>query len=117
MNPQESWSDLAREPSIDVKGLARIQERMPRLRVDVVLTDAHLDLTFGKGSLRIALDPASSSQPGERSGSAKILPPDAEAADAILAAVARAAEAEVPARPHEPGFRPAIAVTQHGVHV
>jgi tetratricopeptide (TPR) repeat protein len=117
MNPEESWSELAREPSIDVKGLARIQERLPRLRVDVVLTDAHLDLTFGKGSLRIELDPASSSKPGQRGGAARILPPDAQAADAILAAIARAAEAEVPARPHEPGFRPAVAVTQHGVHV
>ncbi len=117
MNPEESWSELARELAVDMKGLARIQERLPRLRVDVALTDAHLDLTFGKGSLSLDLGPASSSKPGHRSGTGTITPPDAEAADAVLAALARAAEAEVPARPHEPGFRPVIAIALHGVHV
>ena len=33
MNPEETWSELAREAAIDVKGLAKIQERTPRLRV------------------------------------------------------------------------------------
>src|SRR5690348_4389168 len=102
MNPEESWSELARDLAVDMKGLARVQERLPRLRVDVALTDARLDLTFGKGSLSLDLGPASSSKPGYRSGAGTITPPDADAADAVLAALARAAEAEVPARPHEP---------------
>lgn len=117
MNPEESWSELAREPSTDVKGLARIQERMPRVRVDVAITDARIDLTFGKATLGIDLEHPSSSKPGHRSGAGTITPPDARVADAVLAAVARAVEAEIPARPHVPGFRPAIAVKQQGVHV
>lgn len=118
MNPEESWSELAREPSIDVKGLARIQERTPRLRVDVAITDTRLDLTLGKATLRIdlGLDPAAASERGKRSGAGTIAPPEAKEADAILAAVARAAEAEVPARAHEPGFRAAIPVTVQATH-
>jgi len=116
MNPEESWSELAREPSSDQKSLAKIQERMPHLRVDVVLTDAQLRLGFGKSIVTIDLDAASSSRPGQRSGAGSITPPEAKAADAILAAVARVVEAEVPARPHEPGFRSPIAVTLTGVH-
>jgi hypothetical protein len=117
MTPEETWSELAREAAIDVKGLAKIQERLPRLRVDVTLADAALSLAFGKSTLHIDLDPASSSKPGHRSGSGKITPPDAKMADAILAAVAKAVEAEVPARPHEPGYRAPIAIALHGVHV
>src|SRR4029079_11875905 len=46
-----------------------------------------------------------------------ITPPDAKIADAILAAFAKAVEATVPTRPHEPGYRAPIAVSLHGVHV
>ena len=117
MNPEESWSELAREPSVDAKGLAKIQERMPHLRVDVALTDAQLRLGFGKSIVTIDLDPAEASRPGQRSGAGTMAPPEAKVADAVLAAVAKAVEAEVPARPHEPGFRAPIAVTLTGVHV
>jgi hypothetical protein len=116
MNPEGSFRELAHEPAIDVKGLAKIQEKTPRLRVDVAITDAHLDLTFGKSTLRIDLADSTADRPGHRSGSGQITPPDAKMADAILAALAKAVEAEVPARPHEPGYRPAIAVALHGVH-
>lgn len=117
MNPEESWSELAREPAIDTKGLAKIQERMPRLRVDVVLTDAQLRLAFGKSIVTIDLDPAQAGRPSHRGGSGTMAPPEAKAADAILAAVAKAVETEVPARPHAPGFRSPSAVTLTGVHV
>jgi hypothetical protein len=117
MKSEGTWSDLARDAAIDVKGLAKVQEKMPRVRVDVTLTDAQVDLAFGKTTLTIGLDPAVSSKAGHRGGAGTITPPDAKGADAILAAVVKAVEAEVPARPHEPGYRPAIAVTLHGVHV
>lgn len=117
MNPEGSFRELARDAAIDAKGLAKIQERMPRVRVDVAITDAHLDLTFGKNTLRIDLADTTSSKPGHRGASGRITPPDAKAADAILAAVAKAVEADVPARPHEPGYRPSIAISVHGVHV
>ena len=66
MNPEETWSELAREAAIDVKGLAKIQERMPRLRVDVTLADARIGLAFGKSTLVIALDQTSSSSDPRR---------------------------------------------------
>jgi tetratricopeptide (TPR) repeat protein len=116
MNPEESWSELAREPSSDMKGLAKIQERLPHLRVDVALTDAQLRLGFGKSIVTIELEAAASSRPGQRSGAGAITPPDAKATDAILAAIARVVEGEVPARPHAPGFRAPLAITVTGVH-
>ena len=116
MNPEGSFRELAHEAAIDAKGLAKIQEKTPRVRVDVALTDAHLDLTFGKSTLRIELSDATSSKPGHLRASGQITPPDAKMADAILAALARAVEAEVPARPHAPGYRPSIAIAVHGVH-
>jgi hypothetical protein len=116
MNPEGSFRELANEAAIDAKGLAKIQEKTPRVRVDVALTDAHLDLNFGKSTLRIELADATSSKPGHRSASGQITPPDAKMADAILAALAKAVEADVPARPHEPGYRPSIAISVHGVH-
>ncbi|MEP7120146.1 MAG: tetratricopeptide repeat protein [Byssovorax sp.] len=116
MNPEGTFRELALDAAIDAKGLAKIQEKTPRLRVDVALTDAHLDLTFGKSTLRIALADTTTSKPGHRSGAGRITPPDAKAADSILAAIARTVETTVPARPHEPGYRPAIAVALRGVH-
>ena len=117
MNPEGSWSDLAREPAIDAKGLAKILERAPRVRVDVALTDTQIALSFGKSTLQIDLDHPSSGKPGQLHGTGTITPPDAKMADAILAAITKAVESTVPTRPHEPGYRPAIALSLHGSHV
>ena len=76
MNPEGSWSELAREAAIDVKGLAKVQEKMPRLRVDITLTDAQVTLAFGKSTLQIHLDESTSSKPGQRDGAGQITPPD-----------------------------------------
>ncbi len=113
-----SWSELGREPAIDTKKkLDRVREKMPRLRVDVAFTNARIRLTLGKTIVTLDLDrDVSSEGPGARSGVGKITPPDAKAADAIVAAVARVAEADVPVRPYEPGLRAPIVVPMQGVH-
>ena len=101
---------------MDVTGLTRVQERAPKLRVDVEIDEAGLRLTFGKATVMLRTAPASSIGPGKRSGSATLVPVGDGAADAVLKAIAEAVGAEVPARPHPPGFCPPFAVILRGVH-
>src|SRR4051812_44919587 len=113
---QHSWLDLAGEPPIRASGLDRLQERAPRLRVSVELSDGRLRLGFGKATLDLATAFTESDHPGQRAGTATILPPTAKDADAILAAIAGVADVEVPPRPHPPGLRTPLPVTLLGFH-